>query len=67
MAHDDTTAPGPPMTSHEMEELTAAEERRAAEEALIEERNAAQRAREAQGEDEQVLVLPEADERDQNG
>jgi len=55
------------MTSHEMEELTAAEERRAAEEALIEERNAAQRAREARGDDEQVLVLPEADERDQNG
>jgi len=50
-----------------MDELTAAEERRAAEEALIAERNAAQREREERGDTEQALVLPEADQRDQTG
>ena len=50
-----------------MDELTAAEERRAAEEALIAERNAAQRECEAKGETEQPLILLESDERDQIG
>ncbi len=40
------------------DEITAAEERRAAEEALIAERNAAQKAAEADGSDERVLLLP---------
>lgn len=40
------------------DELTRAEERRAAEEALIEQRNAAQHAAERDGSPEQVLLLP---------
>lgn len=40
------------------DEITEAEERRAAEEALIAERNAAQRAAEADGSEERVLLLP---------
>jgi hypothetical protein len=48
------------VASDEMEELTAAEERRAAEEALIAERNAAQREADRQDATggEQPLVLP---------
>lgn len=40
------------------DKITEAEERRAAEEALIAERNAAQRAAEADGSEERVLLLP---------
>ncbi len=45
-------------TDHLDDELTRAEERRAAEEALIEQRNAAQHAAERDGSPEQVLLLP---------
>jgi len=44
------------MSDHSSDELTAAEERRAAEEALIAERNAAQREAEADGSTERVLL-----------
>jgi hypothetical protein len=44
------------MSDHSNDELTAAEERRAAEEALIAERNAAQRQAEADGSTERVLL-----------
>ena len=40
------------------DDITEAEERRAAEEALIKERNRAQRAAEGEGSREQVLLLP---------
>lgn len=41
-----------------IDELTEAEERRAAEEALIAERNRAQHEAEADGSEERVLLLP---------
>lgn len=40
------------------DDVTAAEERRAAEEALIAKRNAAQRDAEAKGCEERILLLP---------